>query len=157
MLNPDGPSLRTVVIRHNVFDFPKGLIWIQKLKEVQEVFEISNNTSAGNNNVAFPSMVHAAPERGMIVRNNITDTSLGLGLDDVVSDIKAHENARKNWQLDHNCYLRRGAMPKSATDVMADPQFLSLDPNHPDYLHIPADSPLAKAGAGGNWPSYIAR
>jgi hypothetical protein len=39
--------------------------------------------------------------------------------------------------------------------VLGEPKFLSLDPLHPDYLRIAVDCLLAKAGAGGAWPSYL--
>jgi len=138
-----------VLIRHNVFDSPRGVIWVEKLKEVSEILEISNNTFVTNNHPV--SIMQSAPKSGIVIRNNCSDRAIGL-------DAKALADAGdsvKNWQLDHNCYIRRGVLPKSSSDVLAEPPFLSVDPSHPDYMRITADGPAAKGGAGGDWPSYI--
>jgi ribosomal protein S27E len=138
-----------VLIRHNVFDLPKDGIWVEKLKEVSEILEISNNTFASP--PSSISIVQSAPKSGIVIRNNCSDRGIGL-------DGKALADAGdsvKNWQLDHNCYIRRGSLPKASSDVVEEPPFLSLDPSHPDFLRIAADGPAAKGGAGGAWPSYI--
>jgi hypothetical protein len=70
----------------------------------------------------------------------------GLGCNSYPRGLRATE-------LAHNG--RRDVLVRTATDLAVEPAFLSLDPKHPDYLRLPADSPLAKGGAGGEWPSYI--
>ncbi len=139
-----------VVIRHNVFHHAsKGTMWFEYLKEIGEVLEISNNTFVSKYDPV--SIAYNAPKSGVVFRNNCSDRMLGLdgkALNDLGDSIK-------NWQLDHNCYIRRGVLPKASSDVLAEPPFLSVDPSHPDYLRIEADGPAAKGGAGGAWPSYI--
>ncbi|HTU23360.1 MAG TPA: protein kinase, partial [Gemmataceae bacterium] len=140
-----------VLIRHNVFEPPTDRlgVWVEKLKEVSQILEISNNTFVSKSGSI--SIVESAPKGGILIRNNCSDHAIGLGpkaLADVGDSIK-------NWQLDHNCYIRGGSLPKASSDVVEEPPFLSLDPSHPDYLRIAADGPAAKGGAGGAWPSYI--
>ncbi len=138
-----------VLIRHNVIDCPTGdPIWISELMDVDGMLEISNNTAAPRYGIG---LVEAAPKRGLTVRNNIT----GMGLDLDGQAGKVLPEAVKTWQVDHNCYTRRGAYPPAPTDLVADPGFLSLDPADRNYLRLPAESPLAKGGAGGAWPSYV--
>ncbi|HTU21870.1 MAG TPA: protein kinase [Gemmataceae bacterium] len=150
--SPGVGRLQKILIRHNVFDSPSA-IWIEKVKEVREVVEISNNTLVGKRDNTILGLRFSVPKRGIIARNNISDTGIGLWDEALQAGTEAFQN--KRWQIDHNCYLRRGALPKAPGDVVDEPRFLSLDPSQPDYLRIAADGPAAKGGAGAAWPSYI--
>ena len=96
------------------------------------------------------------------IRNNILQSRDGGGIYVPAKDWAA---VKDSWQLGHNCFLNEpkgigdpagvDALPKQATDLIRKEPFLSIDPKHPDYLRIAADSPIATGGVGGNLPSYI--
>ena len=95
------------------------------------------------------------PTKTVTVRNNI----IRWGFSFTIGSIK-HKDAARGWTMGHNCYLEYGkdpnpVTPKRSTDIEDQAEFLSLDPNHRDYLRVPPDSPLGKSAAGGTWPSYI--
>ncbi len=146
-----GQGIHKLLIRQNVFDFPRSGIYFLQVKETPKIIEISNNTAVLAAHRPILAFDRAAPKQGISVRNNISEAALILERE--ASTVRAE--AIQNWQVDHNCYTGLRSLPKSPSDVLAVPEFLSLDPTHPDYLHIPADSPQAKGGAGGAWPSYI--
>jgi hypothetical protein len=88
----------------------------------------------------------------VVIANNTSGRTVELRFTagpDLLNDIK------KGWRLSHNHYLQPSAFPKGNGDILEDPAYLSRDPAHPDYLRLAAHSPLATAGAGGSWPSYI--
>ncbi|HEX7376036.1 MAG TPA: protein kinase, partial [Pirellulales bacterium] len=141
-----GRRLDQAVFRHNVFDGAKECFWIYELSDVTRALEISNNTAATG-----VSVVHAAPPRGVLLRNNITEHDVAV--DGEVYKFRAE--IVKNWQRDHSSYLRRSLLAKSPTDVTVEPAYLSSDPADRNYLRIPADGPQAVGGAGGDLPSYM--
>jgi hypothetical protein len=151
-----------VVIRHNVLG-PRaepGTIAFNEMKEV-DVLEVRNNTTIGPYPFSFSL---SAPGKNVTIRNNLHSEPGLLVLQNGVE--KEMHALTESWRLDHNSYprqLRHGELklhkesifPQAPSDVLAEPRFLSLDPAHPDFLRIAEDSPLAKGGAGGAWPSYI--
>lgn len=141
-----GNLLDRAIVRHNVFDGAKACFWIQGLTDIGRVLEICNNTAATG-----VAVVNGAPLRGVILRNNITGHDVEV--DEQV--YKLCGEMAKNWQRDHNSYLRRPLFAKLPTDVTADPAYLSTEPADRDYLRFPADGPLATGGAGGELPTYM--
>jgi hypothetical protein len=153
----------TVVVRHNVFDGWVGTsdIAFRALKEVGAL-EVANNTLTSPWPLDF---VEGMPRKNVMICNNLR-TRPGLVVRGQVED-KDVPDVLRDWGLGHNSYPRglraaelvpfnrREVLARTPTDVVAEPKFLSLDPQHPDYLRLPADSPLAKGGAGGEWPSYV--
>ncbi len=152
-----------VVIRHNVFGGRVKVhpIGVNDMKEV-DALEIWNNTMISPYPLQFG---FSAPRKNVTILNNLRSKPGLLSMDE--GPEKELPAITENWQIGHNAYprqLRQGdvpyllkpqVVPQAPTDVLAEPKFLSLDPAHPDYLRIAADSPQAKGGAGGAWPSYM--
>ncbi|HTU19181.1 MAG TPA: protein kinase [Gemmataceae bacterium] len=145
------PRLQKLIIRHNVFDY-EGPIF-QKLEGNATFLELSNNTSTHMGAACLGSV----PTGGVTVCNNILKYGFAFN---TKFGAAQHRQAAKGWRIGHNCYLDYAKLlepvvPKAATDLVEDAEFLSLNPESPDYLRLPSDSPAAKGGAGGAWPSYI--
>jgi len=156
-----GEAWDQVFVRHNIFrgradhDLMVDGVW-----KPSSVLEVTNNTTTTSIDlVVFAGMA----ERGsVLVRNNLRTASRMLAvLSGAENDLAA---AQSHWRVDHNAYpdlspaepwREENQVPRSPTDVPMTPQFLSKDPANPDYLRISADSPLATAGAGGDWPNYV--
>ena len=70
-------------------------------------------------------------------------------------------DVRLHWQRGHNCYPGESTgpketfLPQAVTDLIAVPQLLSTSRSDSNYLRLPTDSTLAKAGGGGAWPAYV--
>jgi hypothetical protein len=145
------PRLGKLVIRDNVFDaIGPGFV---NLEGNATAVELGNNTIVGERT----SCKKGVPTGGVTVRNNIVRWGVQFNAEEGAGG--KWQQAR-SWQMDHNCYLEYArnpepTYPKGATDLVDQAEFLSLDPEAPDYLRLPADSPLGKAGAGGAWPAYI--
>jgi len=118
-----GPGFPKMVIRYNVLAFPKVPIWFEnalpKEKPAAELLEITNNTHVGNGEML--GFARAAPTRGFIARNNIF--SIGLHFE-AVQKVADNGVSNKDWQLDHNCYIRRASFSKAPSDVLDEPPFL---------------------------------
>ena len=142
-------TLKRLLIRRNVFATHGPQF--EGLEDQATLIEISNNTIIGGGT----QFKQSAPKAGVTICNNI----IRWGVYFIVGAEENKSEAIRGWQVGHNSYLTYGAhpdsvFPRTATDI-DDPKFLSFDPAHPDYLRIPADSPLATAGAGGAWPPFI--
>ncbi|HTU89116.1 MAG TPA: protein kinase [Gemmataceae bacterium] len=162
-LHVQGPaSYKTIVIRHNVFGDATAArgIWITGIERA-EWFEISNNTLTSNNLSMIDNKIPAGTG---VVCNNLRNHPGFLSLfNGAEKDVAA---ALRTWQVGHNAYPRQffaedfgwskeNIFPQAPTDILFPVKFLSMDLGNRDYLRILADSPLAKGGAGGAWPSYI--
>ena len=138
-----------ISVRYNVFGSgTTGIITWAVPREFAGRLEITNNTFQ-QGRLQFTQGV---PQRRVTVRNNIFPDNIWFVDDPDHPQPKALE-LPTGWQVDHNCFggttTGKYSVPVTARDVRADPQFLSRDPSHPDYLRLPANSPLGKAGAGG--------
>jgi hypothetical protein len=67
----------------------------------------------------------------------------------------------ENWSVRHNWFTDI-TQPRDQAFVQQDPSnrtgplnFLSTDENHRDFLRLPATSPAATGGAGGDQPTYL--
>ncbi len=152
-----------VVIRHNVFGtrVTGATLAIGEMKEVDSL-EVRNNTTTSIHPLAF---AFSAPRKNVTILNNLRSQPgllvFGSGAEKELPAII------ESWRVGHNAYphqLRQGEIgwlgkqnivPQAPTDLLGEPKFLSLDPAHSDYLRLAADSPQAKGGANGVWPSYI--
>ncbi|HQU42313.1 MAG TPA: hypothetical protein PK867_05850, partial [Pirellulales bacterium] len=140
-------TFRRLVVRQNVFDGPDVGLSVWWMQEAPEAFEIASNTFFGTAQNDFKVNV---PQTGLVIRNNIFTEGLQL------TDGAIRELANTNhWQLDHNCYQRRGSIPSTQTDLIVEPGFLSINPGDKDYLRVGGDGAVAKGGAGGAWPTYV--
>jgi serine/threonine protein kinase len=150
-----GESMRNVAIRHNVFAGKSGTDINLSLFDASDSLEVTNNLLLSPTAIAFQER---APRGAVIIRNNIhTQDSIVY----FSTGLKLRETAR-SWNMDHNAYpdLRDRAasehlLPRPPGDLVTLPRFLSKVPQERDYLRIPADDPLAKAGAGGALPEYL--
>lgn len=150
-----GESMRAVVIRHNVFAGKSGIDINLSLFDASDSLEITNNLLLSPTGITFQER---APRGDVIIRNNIHTQ------DSIVhfsTGLKLRETAR-SWNMDHNTYpdLRERAssehlLPRPPGDLVTMPRFISKVPQERDYLRIPMDDPLAKAGAGGALPEYL--
>jgi len=156
-----GDAWKQVVVRHNVFRGKAELdVLVNKGWKPSATLEVTNNTSMTITDLV---VFQASAEHGHVtVRNNVhTSPRLIRAMKGADEDLAA---AQRNWRIDHNIYptaspVQSGMMdnviPRSLADVPATPRFLSKNPANADYLRIATDSPLATAGAGGDWPNYV--
>lgn len=98
--------------------------------------------------------------RDVQIQNNLF-LGEGVGVSLTALDF---EIAKGDWKVGWNGYQSKPnlvnsptpLLPIGRTDVLAgSPVFLTENSDDVNYLRIPADSPLATAGAGGDLPSYI--
>lgn len=148
-------ELQKLVIRHNVFDtaYEQAFMGLG-ITGVRESLEILNNTGCPTytgDHTGF-AFFERPPPSNVTIRNNVTDSSVICG------NLSKEDRAKlaSSWQCDHNSYFR--VSPKTFTsksDIVGPKGFLSIDPRNRDVWRIPADSPLASGGVGGDLPSYI--
>jgi hypothetical protein len=149
-----------LVIRQNVFsgrvqfgDLGSGL------KSLVTGLEISNNTMMS----LHPCLFDEAPDRNVTICNNLRRHA---GLASFHPRANASKPDVARWYVGHNVYprqLRDGelgvqaalSLPQSATDMLKQPMFLSLDETSPDFLRVDRDSLAGAAGLGGSWPTFI--
>jgi hypothetical protein len=144
--------LAKLVLRHNVFDYLGP--HFRDLKGDATTLELSNNTITGPRT----QFLEGVPTGGVTVCNNILCWGLSFNTQEGAAQ---HRQAAQSWRVGHNCYLdyegKENPFPvlsKGATDLVDQADFV-LNPAALDYLRLPSNSPLAKAGAGGAWPSYL--
>jgi hypothetical protein len=144
--------LGKLVLRHNVFDYLGP--HFRDLKGDATTLELSNNTITGPRT----QFLEGVPTGGVTVCNNIMCWGLSFNNQEGAAQ---YRQAAQSWKVGHNCYLdyevKENPFPvfsKGATDLVDRADFV-LNPEALDYLRLPSDSPLAKAGVGGAWPSYI--
>lgn len=154
-VSPYHIELQKLVIRHNIFETPRSqALYGLQILGVRESLEILNNTVSPPLDDAHTGFAfyERTPPPNVIIRNNLSNSS-------VICDAVTKEDRPKlaeSWRSDHNSYVWKH--PKSftsASDIVGPTAFLSVDPQHPDAWRIPADSPLATGGAGGDLPRYI--
>jgi len=91
-------------------------------------------------------------------QNNIVSSIKGRGIGLLA---EAHELAKKNWQVGHNCYLTDPVGPsdlaRQPTDLIRESCFLSDDPKDlPRFKRIGVDSPPGQRRR--RWrPAYLHR
>lgn len=151
----ENSPFKRVVIRHNVFAGRADCDILLGAKELAEL-EISNNTLLSSAGVC----VNTAPLGTVTIRNNLRGKPAILSLPE--GDEKAMVNAQRTWRVGHNSYPRwqtlialQTLFPKAPDDVLAAPRFLSADAQESNYLRLPTDDPLARAGSGGAWPTHL--
>jgi hypothetical protein len=144
--------LAKLVLRHNVFDYLGP--HFRDLKGDATTLELSNNTITGPRT----QFLEGVPTGGVTVCNNILCWGLSFNTQEGAAQ---YRQAAQSWKVGHNCYLdykvKENPFPvlsKGVTDLADQADFV-LKPEAPAYLRLPSDSPLAKAGVGGAWPSYI--
>jgi hypothetical protein len=134
----DKDDRSTSLVSNNVFSATVGAIWFGPPPGDSDWF-LSPSVRIQNN---------------LFIRPNV-----GISLDPKGVDVVSN-----NWQVGQNCYPTAPEpggpspvrFPRQPTDLLVpDVKFLSTNPEDPNYLRIPADSPLATGGAGGDLPTYI--
>ena len=150
-------TFRNLVIRNNVFAAPDTCyLSFWHLKEMTEAVQVSNNSFVSPTALVFDETV---PRRTVRLCNNLFAARGGI-----LVPAGAPSEVVRRWEIGSNTFRERwwgsssarSLLPLSATDRLADlVEFLSWDAANPVYLRLRADSPLAKAGAGGAWPSYV--
>ncbi|HQU46761.1 MAG TPA: protein kinase, partial [Pirellulales bacterium] len=156
-----GDAWKQVLVRHNVFRGQAVFDLLVVGWKSLSALEVANNTTTTASDLVVFS--ETAPHGGVSIRNNLrTAPNLILLLQGAEKETAA---AQGSWRVDHNAYpvasatswidKEGGLILRSPADVPMTPRFLSKDPASPDYLRISADGPLATAGAGGEWPSYV--
>lgn len=151
-----GESMEKVIIRHNVFAGKSGIDIHLHQAGLSDSLNVSNNLLLSPTGISF---LQSAPLGAVTIRNNLYNR------DALVSFVGVEEGSRqiaRRWNIDHNAYpaVRAGISPEHVLtrpqgDIAVLPRFLSKVPQEADYLRIPADDPLATAGAGGKWPTYL--
>jgi WD40 repeat protein len=158
---------RQLVMRHNVVTHCQNATYFTALhrpiaeKDDRPTALVSNNTFLATHGAISCGRPTADSEWSLSpavrIKNNLfIRPNVGISLDakdvNVVSDF---------WQVGQNCYPTAPEaspvrFPRQPTDLlMPDVKFLSTNPADPNYFRIPADSPLATGGAGGDLPTYI--
>lgn len=139
------------VVRNNIFSSEKPAPILVYDSAGSGVVEVTNNTDLSGGLEATESVGPAQ----MIVLNNVLGGSIRFS-----TELKDKlPEAIKLWQVSNNVYLQEPTgetgFPRSETDYVAQPMFLSRDPSLPDYLHLPANAPEARRGKRGDWPAYL--
>jgi len=158
---------RDVVIRENIIRGQWGIAFLGREAQadqwVHTPISITNNALEA---VSHPIRFVPGDEskrgwypRKVRVQNNIIRSQKGGGI--ALSAIALAE-VQDSWEVSHNCYmdepggiLNHRSFPRHSTDLVQQPQYLSLDPTDANFLRIPGDGQLATAGAGGDLPEYI--
>jgi serine/threonine protein kinase len=152
-----GGPYRRAVVRYNVFDTPgKNALVLFETGGARRL-EIYNNTllgplafgtrDPGHNDVLCPANV--------AIFNNFFPAGFTCS-----------EHARRTlaaaamgWRRGNNGYAKPSDdpnhLPPTAADFIAEPRFLSREPNDAGYLRIAAESEEARRGKGGAWPEYV--
>ena len=161
----DVTAAYAMVISHNVISHCQNATYFRELNPVfrgRSNIRVSNNLFLATSGAIWFGGADAnrSLSRSVRIQNNLfVRPNVGISLDP-----KDADGAAKTWQVDHNGYPRapeRGEpplvrFPAQPTDVLvSETKFLSTNPADPNYLRIPADSPLATGGAGGDLPNYI--
>lgn len=160
-----------VAIRHNVilgwygatlFDralHPAGARPEGRYLIANNVFQVIDNPLSVYAAFRGPLNELAPPAKNVRIENNLLWSRNGNGLTFLPLDFSVVE---KFWQVGHNAYAAEPkpwaeapAFPSRGNDLIEPQPFLSDDPASPDFLRIPADSPLATGGAGGDLPGYV--
>lgn len=161
--NPSPPP-RDVVVRHNIVRGRFGVLFpgqgLESNAWTAMPVSITNNVLEG---VSFPLWISDAKQdlhpKNVRIQNNIfrSEQRNGISL-----HAGAMSEVKDAWLVSHNCYqdVPSGiggmlAFPRHATDLIQASPFLSLNPGDANGFRIPADSPLATGGAGGDLPKYI--
>jgi serine/threonine protein kinase/phage FluMu protein Com len=148
-------GFEALAIRHNLFGGSSRNFDMRFAVKEWMAVDFSNNTMTSWKPSLFETFI---PKGVASIRNNIHTRRGLLGL---WSGAEKNPKAFRSWLVGPNCYpgeveeAAEHIFPGSPSDILTEPQFLSLVPTDADYLRIPADSPLAKSGAGGAWPSYL--
>jgi hypothetical protein len=161
-----GPAKR-VVVNHNVVSHCQNAAYITSLYSKGDGPQASvwlANNLLSSTHCAFllsrPDEPGWQMSRDVLVQNNLFDgppAGIYLKPDDFAL-------AQDAWRVDFNAYRVKpgpgdatlSAFPLQPHDRLSEgPLFVSDRPAHSDYFRIPADSPLAAAGAGGALPAYI--
>lgn len=146
---------RKLVIRENLFtDRAQREIDLHQVVGGQSI-DIYNNTFSGDQWFTFVASVENLKFR---VYNNLTvEPSKGFLLRVAKNSVETIDGL----QVGHNVFRThsgagmKGVVPLGPTDRIAEVELLSRDRSRADYLRLAAGSPLARAGAGGAWPSHV--
>lgn len=161
-----------VSFRHNIVQHHEGpLFRIAQDREAHPGVDafVHNNVFDVD---ACPLSFEFAPDeqswvlpRSVSVGNNVIRSRNGQGI-----YILAHqlEKVRDRWRVGPNCYWGkpvRGPLwgsntigevwPWTASDLVLNEHFLTLDSNDVNFLRIASDGPLARNGSGGDLPNYF--
>lgn len=158
---------RQLVMSHNVVTHCQNATYFTALhrpvadKDDRPTALVSNNIFLATHGAIWCGRPTADSEWSLSpavrIKNNLfIRPNVGISLDakdvNVVSDF---------WQVGQNCYPTAPEaspvrFPRQPTDLlMPDVKFLSTNPADQNYFRIPAESPLATGGAGGDLPTYI--
>ncbi|MFN0197150.1 MAG: hypothetical protein ACKVT0_10405, partial [Planctomycetaceae bacterium] len=156
-INVFGTSIEQLVIRHNVFaGKSRKDITFNELTGAGAI-ELSNNTLSSTSGIVF---YHTIPHSPVVIRNNLRAQAGFIEVREGAE--KGFPQAVRYWSIDHNVYhdapggsSPEQIAPRSPGDLNLMPRFLSKVPHGADFLRISADDPLANAGAGGEWPTYL--
>lgn len=155
-----GSKWDKVRLHHNIFSSAidtRDDIVFAKLNSIGAL-EITNNSFGSYDTLVFAKTL---PDGSVTIRNNLHFKPGALmttsdGAEQRQSLIAEH------WYVDHNASQELSetknssfVVPLQRGNFATIPRLLSKIPHSPDYLRIENDDPLARAGAGGDWPNYI--
>ncbi len=164
---PGKLSIRENVFRGNgAIGFSLGLL-DPHFNLASANYEIVNNTvDVSHDPVTFSHSPKDGPRaedvvfpRRVTIVNNVlrSQDSWGIGVN--TETLRA---ASSHWDIRANSYQNTPQqcgewqpLRPHASDIVLEEHVLSREPSDRDYLRIPASSPLARSGAGEQFPSYV--
>lgn len=122
-------------------------------KEMVRAYERGQRALRGEANVPLAIERGQAPTGQGAILNNLHSR---IGFLNVTG---GGEKDAWQWEIGYNCYPGDGnipaenALPRPA-NILALPILYSAHPRKPNFARLKPDSPGAKSGKGGAWPSY---
>ncbi len=156
-LSVNGRTIDQVIVRENVFAGPSTYAICFRHSNLAASIELSNNSIMSSHGIHF---IGTVPQDAVTLRNNLRLRERFMQLKSV--DEPASLAAVPKWEIDHNAYLDVPAvsatkydLPRRTGDFATIPLMISKVADDINFLRIQPNDPLANAGAGGDWPTYI--
>lgn len=161
---------RELIVRHNIFQSRQALRLGNHDAKIPAAAWADVPVQFMNNYVECEEYTHlfAPTEEGkkpwfpqkVRIQNNIFNSRDHRGIALRAVDLAKVKDV---WQVSHNCYFFEpggvggiAVFPRHPNlDIVNAAPFLSQKESDSNHLRIAADSPLAKAGVGGAFPTYI--
>jgi serine/threonine protein kinase len=149
-----------LIVANRFVDCSEGSIRLNELAEGSGGILVANNSiKASSNCLQITGTIRGTA--GVEIRNNVL---IAEGGPDMVRE-GGTPGIPAGWRIDHNMRQVRAPAPDSPEakrwipgtkdTVVENLPLLALDPKHADFFRPIKDTPPAKAGAGGDLPTYV--
>jgi hypothetical protein len=151
------PNWQAIWIRENVFagDRPANLLRLNGGEPpTGRKVHILNNTFLHADEAIL--VAYAPPYDGVLLENNLfAAPAFNFQTPGMRTKAIASWQLRNNWFAQPRDLAEDDLRTLGDTNLIGPLNFLSTDESHRDFLRLPATSPAATGGAGGDQPTYL--